>query len=333
MADTPTPEKIDYEAKAEVRHDNFVARATAAITGVVAGVTAFKHLQQNALNRYVKSRLNTRDWINGALDESGRPVEGADIAGRLNEILDNIRTGKAQTISGAPTFQTSLDTYEAQRASGEFKQFPGTTVGDVHVNAAYRELLNEKKPFVDSLVDDYRTKANKLMGVYKEKLAKLEKTFLKDHGEQAWAEVATIEKQFQLTGNMNERIEAIRKLGKDKPHLFGGRAEKFFEEVTKERENLKRYTDDAKEALVDKPIFEELIERMGLRLRQVPRGEHVKTFAAVAGVAMGAVAYMAVRGYQKRNDKADEEERSFQAMIDAKRDAAAKAAAENARSA
>lgn len=333
MADNTQPDKIDYEAKAEQRHDNFVARATAAVTGVITTAASFKFLQKNALTRYVRSRLNTRDWINGALDEAGRPVAGADIAGRLNEILDNIRTGKAQTISGAPTFENTLNTYESQRATGEFRQFPGTTVGDVHVNAAYREMLVERKPFVDQLVDKYREKANHLMGIYKGKLAKLEATFLKDHAEEAWTEVTTIERQFQHNGNMQERIDSIRKLGKDKPHLFAGRAEKFFEELTKERENLKRFTDDAKEAIIDKPIFEEIIERMGLRLRQVPKSSHIKTFAAVAGVALGAVAYMAVRGYQKRNDKADEEEKSFQAMIDAKRDAAAKAATENARTA
>ncbi len=333
MAENTQPEKTDYEVKLEQRHDNFVARTAAAVTGVVSGVTAFGVLQKNALIRYVRGRLNTRDWINGALDAAGRPVEGADITRRLVEVLDNVRTGKAQTISGAPTFENSLEMYESQRATGVFKQFPGTTVGDVHMNAAYRELLNEKKPFVDKLVEEYRKKADYHMGVYKEKIAKLETTFLKEHAKEAWEQVAIIEQKFQKNGNMKERIDSIRKLGTDNPHLFNGRAEKFFEELTRERENLKRFTDDAKEAIVDKPMFKELIKHTGLRLRQVPRGEYVKSFALVAGVAMGAVAYKAVRGYQKRNDKADEEERAFQAMIDAKRDAAARAVADNTRTA
>jgi len=70
---------IDLEVKAEQRKDNFIARTVAAVSGAVSGVLSFKALRKDAVRKYLERRLNNRDWINGALDEAGKPKEGADI--------------------------------------------------------------------------------------------------------------------------------------------------------------------------------------------------------------------------------------------------------------
>jgi hypothetical protein len=280
MEKTDQTETRDYEAKAEQRKDNFIARTTAALSGVASGVLSFKIFQKRALRSYLDRRFNNRDWVNGALDEAGRPVEGADITTRVKEIHQNVVDGKAQTLSGAPTTQASLSNLKEQLASGELKVLPGTTVGDIRVNAAYRDLLTNNKSFVDKLVENFGKEADRLRKNYSGIIQSLEKKFFAANTdsvrEEIWSEVANINRAYNHTSDMEARIKSIRQLGKDKPNLFKGSVEKFFEEYERAHSNFIDYTHEAKKRHIEIPIFDEMMKpgndgpgRMGLKLRLI----------------------------------------------------------------
>lgn len=323
-------DSIDYGAKAEKRHDNFIARAFAAVSGAVAGVTSFKIFQKKALREYLDRRFNNRDWINGALDDAGRPVDGADITARVREIHQNVVDKKAETLSGAPTTQASLSTLRDQLEMGDIRVLPGTTVGDMAVNSAYRDLLTRNKPFVEKLVENFGKEADRIRDKYKSLLAGIEAKHFTDQSsavkDEIWADVARINKAYQHSSDMEARLSSIRKLGVEKKHLFKNSAEKFFEEVGRAHANFIDYTHEAKKKCIEIPIIDEMMKsgqepgRMGLRLRQVHKNERVIALATVTAVAVGAVAYKAMRSYLQRNDKDDTDSLSFQDALSKQRE-------------
>lgn len=330
-----TSEVVDYGAQMETRRRNFVSRAVGAAVGGVAGVAVGMKQLKNSLRQYLNDRLHTRDWINGHARYEESAAEGGaqshPITTRLREVLDNIRDGKANTSSGAPTTEENLKAWAQDYLSGKTDALPGTSVGDRRANAAYRDLITHNSALVDKCIDDFGKRATELKAVHDTKMASLEKSFFKASPSACWDEVAKIEKDFARRGNVKEREAAIDDLAKknNDSGLFKGSVHKFFEEFDKTRENLNHYTNEAKKELVDKPIFDEMMKhgtqpgRMGLGFRHAHNKGEIFAFAAGATVAGVVVAHAATKKFLARNDRKHQKIDSYQENVMQQREAQA----------
>lgn len=325
---------IDYGAQMETRRRNFVARAVGAAVGGVAGVAVGMRLLKTSLRQYLNDRLHTRDWINGharyedsAADAAAHPQQ--PITARLREVLDNIRDGKADTSSGAPTTEKNLRAWAEDYLAGKTDALPGTSVGDRSANAAYRSLVTHNRDLVEECIEAFGKKATELKANHDGRMGALEKEFFKAAPTTCWAEVAKIEKDFARGGDVKAREVAIDALAESNKNtgLFKGSVHKFFEKFDRIRENLNHYTNEAKKELVDKPIFDEMMKhgtepgRMGLGFRHAHNKGEIFAFAAGATVAGVVVAHAATKKFLARNDHKLQKSDSYQGTVMQQREA------------
>lgn len=291
-------EPVDYSAQLETRRRNFLSRLAGAVVAAVSGVLTGQKLLDKSLHKYIDGRLDTRDWTNG----------------NLQHVFNMLKEGNAQTISGAPTSDESLHKWARDYLDGKTKAMPGTQVGNIHANAAYRDLIQHNPELIDKVTKNFAEKLKALTARHDSLLSSLEEKFFADPA-RCRAEINRINEAYKRNGNDKARIEALKELAeRDKNReLFKGDVFKYMEEHDIIKANFYHYIHEAKKKLVDKPMFSEMIKsgtepgRMGLGLRHAHDKEQIIAFSVVAATGMGVMANKLAKRFLARNDgKVDE---------------------------